>query len=186
MNANAPDVLLEKLCSGDNAAAQQAFLAYEPFLRMMVRRQLSPRVRPKFDSSDVVQSVWVNLLQSFHKGRWRFDDAPRLRAFLVKVTRNLFLNRLRRHKNALQHEVALGEGQADGLPASSQPRPSEVAQADDVWEQLLALCPLAHRELLTLKRQGLSLEEIAERTGLHPSSVRRVLYDLARRYAFDK
>jgi RNA polymerase sigma-70 factor (ECF subfamily) len=186
MSADSPDVLLEKLCSGDDAAAQQAFLAYEPYLRMMVRRQLSPRVRPKFDSSDVVQSVWVNLLQSFHKGRWHFDDAPHLRAFLVKVTRNLFLNRIRRHKHALQHEVALAGRETDSLRAPSQPRPSEVAQADDVWERLLALCPLAHRELLTLKRQGLSLEEIAERTGLHPSSVRRVLYDLARRYAFKR
>jgi RNA polymerase sigma-70 factor (ECF subfamily) len=186
MCAASPDVLLEKLCSGDDAAAQQAFLAYEPYLRMMVRRRLSPRVRTKFDSADVLQSVWVNLLQGFHKGRWHFDDAPHLRAFLIKVTRNLFLNRLRRHKNALQREEALAGREADWLLTSPQPRPSEIVQADEVWERLLALCPLAHRELLTLKRQGLSLGEIAERTGLHPGSVRRILYDLARRYAFQK
>jgi hypothetical protein len=47
MSTASPDVLLEKLCSGDDAAAKQAFLAHEPYLRMMVRRRLSPRVRPK-------------------------------------------------------------------------------------------------------------------------------------------
>jgi hypothetical protein len=35
-----------------------------------------------------------------------------------------------------------------------------------------------------LKRDGLSLDEIALRVGLHPDSVRRVLRALARRVAF--
>ena len=48
---------------------------------------------------------------------------------------------------------------------------------------MLALCPPAHRPLLDLKRQGCSLAEIAAQTGLHPSSVRRILYELARRLA---
>ena len=45
------------------------------------------------------------------------------------------------------------------------------------------LCPPAHREMLELKRQGIPLAEIAERTGLHESSVRRILYELAKRLA---
>ena len=46
---------------------------------------------------------------------------------------------------------------------------------------MLERCPPAHRELLRLKRQGLPVAEIAARTGLHEGSVRRILYDLARR-----
>jgi RNA polymerase sigma-70 factor (ECF subfamily) len=184
MSADTPEALLEKLCSGDAAAAEQALLAYEPYLRMMVRRRLSPRTRAKFDSVDIIQSVWANLLPRFRTGRWHFEDAPHLRAFLVKVTRNLFLNRLRRHRRALQRERPLVTSGADPGPPSRQPRPSEVVEAAEVWQRLLALCPPAHRDLLKLKEQGLSLEEIAARTGLHPSSVRRILYDLARRFAF--
>ncbi len=45
------------------------------------------------------------------------------------------------------------------------------------------LCPPAHRDLLDLKRRGFPLAEIATRTGLHESSVRRILYDLARKLA---
>jgi RNA polymerase sigma-70 factor (ECF subfamily) len=47
----------------------------------------------------------------------------------------------------------------------------------------MVLCPPAHRELLRLKRQGYALAEIASRTGLHEGSVRRILYELARRLA---
>jgi RNA polymerase sigma-70 factor (ECF subfamily) len=172
------DALLERLCAGDDDAACQAFRAYEPYLRMVVRRQLSGRLRAKFDSVDVVQSVWADLLTGFRSGAWKFADSASLRAFLLRATRNRFLNRLRDHRHSLAHQRPL-EGAAAGAVASAEPRPSEVAQADDLWARLLALCPPAHRELLRLKRQGLPVVELAARTGLHPSSVRRILYDLA-------
>jgi RNA polymerase sigma factor (sigma-70 family) len=183
MSIDSPTGLLEKLNSGDTAAAEEAFRAYGPYLRMIVRRQFSPRIRAKFDSVDVLQSVWAALLRGRQKGHWHFDDAAHLRAFLVKATRNHFLKHLRRHKTALERERPLAECNPDRLPPSSEPRPSQIAQAGELWERLLALCPPAHREILTLKEQGLSLDEIAARTGLHKGSVRRILYDLARRFA---
>jgi RNA polymerase sigma factor (sigma-70 family) len=171
---------LEKLCSGDAAAAEQVFRAYEPYLRMVVRRQLPARLRAKFDSIDIVQSVWADVFVGFREAGWRFPDADHLRAFLVKVTRNRFIDRVRRYHVAVERERPLGEAEQEQLPGRAQPRPSEVVRADDLWEQMLALCPPAHHELLRLKRDGCSLDEIAARTGLHKSSVRRILYDLAR------
>ena len=38
----------------------------------------------------------------------------------------------------------------------------------------------------SLKSKGLKLAEIASRTGLHESSVRRILYNLARQYAEER
>ena len=55
MTSDALDDLLEKLGSGDDAAAEEVFRAYEPYLRVVVRRMLPPNLRPKFDSVDVVQ-----------------------------------------------------------------------------------------------------------------------------------
>lgn len=184
MSADAPEVWLEKLCSGDAAAVEQAFRAYEPYLRMVVRRQLTPRLRAKFDSVDIVQSVWADVLRGFRQSHGHFTDPAQLRAFLVKATRNRFLNRVRRHKTALEREQPLAATPGGELPPARQPRPSELAQAKELWERLLALCPPAHRELLRLKQQGFPLAEVAARTGLHEGSVRRILYDLARRVAF--
>lgn len=186
MNEDPVGLLLERLCQGDAAAAEEVFRAYEPYLRMVVRRQLPGTLRAKFDSVDVVQSVWADVLQGFREAGWRFTDAAHLRAFLVKVTRNRFIDRLRQHRRALEREQPLHEHEGDALGLLQGPRPSEIAQADELWQELLALCPPAHHELLRLKRQGRSLAEIAAATGLHESSVRRILYDLSRRLAMKR
>src|SRR3954452_23870572 len=157
MNPHPLDALLERLCSGDTEAAEQVFRTYEPYLRMVVRRQLPARLRTKFDSVDVVQSVWADVLRGFREGGWRFSNAAQLRAFLTKVTRNRFIDRVRQHQRVLDHEQTRESGHLEALAAPPQPRPSEVLQADELWQEMLALCPPAHHELFRLKREGKSL-----------------------------
>jgi RNA polymerase sigma-70 factor (ECF subfamily) len=183
LSADPIETLLTKLTSGDDAAAGQVFRTYEPYLRMVVRRQLSPPLRAKFDSMDIVQSVWVHMLRGFREAGWRFADASHLRAFLVQLTRHRFIDRLRRHHRTLEHEQRFTDGGAEHDLPGDDPLPDEVLQADELWEQLLDLCPPAHREVLRLKREGALTAEVAARTGLHEGSVRRILNTLARRLA---
>ncbi len=180
---NPLEQLLERLSRGDAEAARHAFVAYEPYLRMVVRRQLTAALRVKFDSLDVVQSVWADLLEGFRAGAWRFDTPDHLRAFLVRATRNRLIDRVRREQPALLREHRLDASELDSLPQTGQPAAAEGLQAEELWQRMLALCPPQHRGLLALKRQGLPLAEIATRTGLHEGSVRRILYDLAARLA---
>jgi RNA polymerase sigma-70 factor (ECF subfamily) len=179
------DDLLARLCSGDAAAAEEVFVAFEPYLRKAIRRQLPAPLRAKFDSVDILQSVWADVLGGFREAGWRFRDADQLRGFLFVATRNRLIDRIRKHQKAVDREEPLGHGDRHVLP-SSQPRPSELAVAGDLWERIVAHCPPEHRPILGLKRQGYSLGEIAERTGLHPDSVRRILRTLARDLAFER
>jgi len=181
MNAEPLEPLLEKLNRGDMEAVEQILMVYEPYLRMVVRRYLPGRLRAKFDSVDVVQSVWVHVLHGLRASRWHFLDKPRLRAFLVRVTRHRLTSRLRHYHTALQREQP-GETDLEVLPASAQPRPSEVAQANELWEKMLALCPPKHHTLLRLRRAGMPLGEVASRTGMHEGSVRRILRRLASQF----
>jgi RNA polymerase sigma-70 factor (ECF subfamily) len=182
MNVDPLEALLEPLNRGDLQAVEQILSAYEPYLRMIVRRYLPGRLRAKFDSIDVVQSVWVHVLHGLRASRWHFMDTLRLRAFLVRVTRRRLTSRVRHFRTALQREEP-GATNLEGLPASGQPRPSEVAQANDLWQKMLALCPPEHHTLLQLRRAGLPLVEIASRTGMHEGSVRRILRRLASQLA---
>ncbi len=179
MSAAPLEAVLEQLSRGDAAAAEKVFRAFEPYLRMVVRRQLPARLRPKLDSIDVVQSIWVDVLAGLGTAAWRFADVDHLRAFLLKITRNRLIDRVRKYDAVERHEQQAVKMQPRLAGVESAPRPSEAAQAGDVWEQILALCPPAHRELVRLKREGASLDEIASQTGLHKSSVRRILYELA-------
>ena len=180
MGTDPLDLLLVKLASGDAEAISQVFRAHEAYLRMLVRRHLSGRLRAKFDSMDIVQSVWVRLLPGFREGRWHFTNARELRAFLVRVTQNHLANRIQH----VAREFEIGH-----LPAPAQDRllsnaseSGESLTAEDLWLELLALCPPAHHQLLLLRREGVPLDQIADRTGLHKSSVRRILYQLMRRF----
>jgi RNA polymerase sigma-70 factor (ECF subfamily) len=182
MSADPLDLLLERLAAGDTAAAEQVFREYEPYLRMVVRRYLPAGLRPKFDSVDVVQSVWVHVWKGLRKVAWEFSDRDHLRALLVTVTRRRLVSRFRHFRTALAREGSSGDD-LDRLPAPTRLGPEDMARADELWEKLLSLSLPAHHVLLRLRRQGFTMEEIAERTGLHEGSVRRVFRRLARQLA---
>src|SRR5205823_10516480 len=127
-------------------------------------------LRAKFDSADVLQSVWTDVIRTFREAGCRFVDIDHLRGFLFIATRNRLIDRIRQHRRVVEREEPLGECQRPSL----QPRPSEVAVANDLWERILAECPREHHRILLLRRQGYLLTEIAEQTGLHCDSVRRI------------
>ena len=183
MSIDSLDALLEKLSGGDPIAAEQAFLAYEPYLRKVVRRLLPSALRAKFDSIDVVQSVYGDILATFRAGGTRFATVAQLRVFLIKATRNRFIDRMRQYQTAARREQHIDETDPAHMTISQQPRPSESASAHELWERLLALCPSEHHPILRLRRDGASAGDIAAQVGMHEGSVRRILRELAVRLA---
>lgn len=171
--------LSERWSAGDAAAAEELFEAYAPYLRMVVRRRLTPKLRTRFDSRDVVQSVWTDALARVREGHpgWVFQDAGALRAFFTRMARNRFIDFCRRNRPSLDRERSLSTADARRLTAKND-RPSEVAQAGELWARLFAITPPDHHSVVALRSQGTPLAEIASRTGFHPSSVRRILYEL--------
>ena len=55
------------------------------------------------------------------------------------------------------------------------PTPSQDAQADDRFAQLVAGRSPQEAEVVELRRRGLTFEEIAAQTGLSERSVRRII-----------
>ena len=125
----------------------------------------------------------MDVVQGLREANWEFKTAAELRAFLVKVTRNRFLDHLRLHDRTLDHEELVPAGNLENIPGPTLSTPSKQAQADELWQRLLELCPVEHRPILRMKRGGASSEEIVAATGLHPGSVRRILRQLASQLA---
>jgi RNA polymerase sigma-70 factor (ECF subfamily) len=181
MNDQSLDQWIERLNDGDAEAVERILMAYEPYLRVVVRRKIGHRLRAKVDSVDIVQSVFANVLNGFRNGGWRFSGRPQLRAFLRQIAWRRLADRYQEHRKVLDKEQSLSDTLAFSLPEADTPRPSQVVEGREFWERVLAACPQAHREIVLLRVNGFQLNEIAERTGLHEGSVRRILYDLARR-----
>jgi RNA polymerase sigma-70 factor (ECF subfamily) len=176
------DSLLDRLRAGDEAVAGQIVAEYEPYLRVVVRRCLPDQLRAKFDSLDVMQSVWVQVIRALRGRAWQVTDRAHLQALLVTVARRRLVSRYRHYRAAITLERRRGAG-LESLPERREPQPSEVAEADELWQRMLALCPPEYHDLLRLRREGLRLREIAARTGMHEGSVRRILRRLARQMA---
>ncbi len=166
--------------TGEDDGFESFIQKYEPYLRIVARRQMSTRVRQCVDSMDVVQSAWLYVLRKL--GSNDCPDSDCLRPLLVRVIEHRLIDRARQQKSSRRREEVVADARQKSRQAA-QTRPSEHAQVAELWQQLLDLCPPQHRQLLERKREGLSLQEIADQTGLHPSSVRRVLYDLAGKLA---
>ena len=125
---DALDSLLERLTKGEMDAAGEVYRTFEPVLRVMVRRRLTPRLRAKFDSMDVVQSAWADVLKGFRDEGWRFSDREHLRAYLARVTYNHFVNYCRRHSLAVRARAAVRRRRA-ARSAPVGPAPPQRAGA---------------------------------------------------------
>jgi RNA polymerase sigma factor (sigma-70 family) len=181
MSEQSLDRWIERLNNGDAEAVEHVLSAYEPFLRIAVRRRLGRGLRSKVDSMDIVQSVFADVIRGFRNGGWRFDGRPQLQAFLRRIAWRRLADRYQEHRKALGKEQSLDDTGPANLPQSGAPRPSQVAQGREFLERVLQACPPAHRDVVRLRMSGYRHAEIAARTGLHEGSVRRILYDLARR-----
>lgn len=175
------DPWIERLNRGDSEAVERVLQSCEPSLRIAVRRRLGRRLRTKVDSMDIVQSVFAGVVPGFRNGGWRFAGRPQVMAFLRRVAWRRLADRHQEHRNALDREQSLADVPDGKIPQTPSPRPSEVAQGHEFWKRILETCPPAHQEAVRLRARGYRIGEIADRTGLHEGSVRRIFYDLARR-----
>jgi RNA polymerase sigma factor (sigma-70 family) len=175
--------LLSRARAGDEAAIRDFLSRFEQEVTTMVRSRLPRRLRTQFDSTDFVQAVWKSLLvESGHDSR-DFEDVEHFRGFLYGMVRNKVSEQQRRLTKTAKYDLAREErlyirrGDRDVARevVSPEPSPSQAVQANDRMAQLTAGKSPREIEILMLRRQGLTLLEIAERTGINERSVRRVI-----------
>jgi RNA polymerase sigma factor (sigma-70 family) len=175
--------LMARARSGDPEAIRDFLDRFEREVRVMVRARLPRKLRPRFDSGDFVQAVWQSFFADPDRTPPEFENEAHLRGFLDGVVRNKVLEQHRRLTRTAKHNlareeplyVARGDREVLREVASPDPSPSETAQAGDRFEQLIAGFGPREIEVLTLRRQGLTHAEVAERIGMNERSVRRII-----------
>ncbi|AMV40575.1 RNA polymerase sigma factor [Planctomyces sp. SH-PL62] len=179
--------LIARARAGDDEAIRTFVGRFESEVRLIVRDRLPRRLRNQFDSMDFVQAVWQSFFTDLKDGSREFENARHLRGFLAGVARNKVFEQDRRltrtGKYAVDREKPLyirrGEREyALDVPAPD-PSPSQNVQASDRLALLTAGRPAREVEILTLRHEGRTIDEIAERLGIHEKTVRRII-DAAR------
>ena len=175
--------VIRRARAGDQGATAALLGRFESEVRTMVRVRLPRALRNQFDSMDFVQAVWTSVFAAKGEELASFADAGQFRGFLAGVAKNKVYEEHRRQTRTKKYDLGREErlyvrkGERDILREvrASDPTPSENVQAVDRLDQIIEGRPEQEAQVIQLRRQGLTFEEIATRLGWNERSVRRVI-----------
>ncbi len=179
------ELLMARARAGDNAAWEELFHTCYPKVIRVVRTRLNPPMRSLYDSTDFASDVMKSLAENLD--RLDFDSIDSLMAFLAQVARQKVIDEYRKAntlKRKIDRQQPLAATDASGGAglASGSPTPSKFAQADETHAGLLHGTSREQREIIEMRRDGYSNEEISRRVGWNIRKVQRYLRDLEDRY----
>jgi RNA polymerase sigma factor (sigma-70 family) len=189
MNENCFQVLVSQAKHGDNAAAAALLDMFEADVRIIVRAHLPRVLRTRFDSMDFVQAVWESLFIGKSGDEVVFSNSNQFRQYLAGIARNKVILEYRRCTRTKKYDIAReerlfvrreGRDEPREVP-TTDPTPSQLVQASDRMRLLTQGRKPEEATVLQLRRQGLSLDEIASQTGLNERTIRRLIEYLRER-----
>jgi len=177
--------LIERVQAGDPQALAAMYAAYGAFVRGAVRRRLPHRLRKEFDSIDFAHDVWLSLCHCDFE-RYQFATPGELQGFLATVARNKVMDVCRRRimgrvhnvtrERQLAHEPDTDDDRdRDNIALSRDPTPSQLAVADERWQEIAAALPPFQLTIVERIREGFSHEEVAVMAGITDRTVRRIV-----------
>ncbi len=174
--------VLEEAQNGNQTAWETLFKECYPKVRRVVRRKLNRSMRSLYDSTDFASDVMGNLVANLD--RLNFPSVDSLLAFLAHVAEQKVIDEHRRQhtlKRDIARKQSLGGIDTNDGPVqarSAEPTPSQVVQADEVREWLMARPDETERKIIELRQLGYSTSDIAAKTGWDVRKVQRFLKKL--------
>ncbi len=143
--------LIERICAGDLAAFDELYKTFAP----LVHGILLSRV-PREEADDILQEVFLSAYKNLHTLR----DKSAVGAWLVMIARNRAAEFYRSKKPT------------EELSENLQSKENSQTEANEILNAIRSL-PDAYSETLVLRLvEGMTGQEIAEKTNLTPESVR--------------
>jgi RNA polymerase sigma-70 factor, ECF subfamily len=180
--------LAERLYARDPEAETLVVNRFTVQLVALARRELAERIRQKTSPEDAVQSAFKSFFKRLRRGKFEFSSWDSLWSLLALITlrkcsarRAHFLTARRDVRREKPLSTAFLDGSAQGNPVARGPRPDEVLALTEVVEQLLQGSSEGEQQIVQLRLQGYSIDEICQMLGRADRTVRRVLDRIRRR-----
>jgi RNA polymerase sigma-70 factor, ECF subfamily len=175
---------LNALLDGDEAAVAEFWREYGGRLNRLADRHLSPQLQRRVAADDVIQSVCRTFFRRAREGQFELADAEALWRLLcvITLTKCRLLARFHgREQRGLDREQPLAgaverSGAAPHEPAADDPPPEQAAELADELAKLLSGLDAEEQQLVELKLQERSNDEIAAQMHCSERTVRRVLH----------
>ena len=171
---DAEDVRLMQLVSGgDTGAFEELIEKHQSLVAGTVARMLGSNS----DVEDIAQQVFIRVWKSAR----RYVPRAKFTTWLLKITRNLVFNELRRAKRRAQVPLQADPG-AEEIPLKDETNPAPDAslledELQQAIEEAIMQLPESQRMALVLRRyEQLSYEQIADVLDLSVPAVKSVLF----------
>jgi len=181
--------LIEGLRRGEGQVIREFCEQYGSALERLAERHLAPGLRRRIDPEDIVQSACRTFLRRAHVGQFQLEDSEALWQLLCAITLAKVREHVRFHRRqrrALGQERPLAgeaDSQAGFQPVDSGLSPAEATEFADQYEHVLAGLDEEDRQVLELKLQECTNDQVAEQMGLSERTVRRLVKRIRARFA---
>jgi RNA polymerase sigma-70 factor, ECF subfamily len=165
--------LMRLVAQGDTSAFEQVIERHQALVAGTAARMLGSNS----DVEDIAQQVFIRVWKSAR----RYVPRAKFTTWLLKITRNLVFNELRRSKRRAQVPLQSEPG-AEEIPLKDETNPAPDAslledELQRAIEEAIMQLPESQRMALVLRRyEQLSYEEIAEVLDLSVPAVKSVLF----------
>ncbi|MCA9065718.1 MAG: sigma-70 family RNA polymerase sigma factor [Planctomycetaceae bacterium] len=155
---------MHRIRAGDDAAATELVNRYESVIRREIRFGIEDaQLSRLFESVDVCQSVLASFFTRMSLGQFDIDCPEKLVGLLIRMARNKLISHYRserRQRRDYRRTVALDTA---AIPQPQAESPGAALEVQELLQKVTDALTAEERQIIELRREGLSWQHIAER-----------------------
>ena len=185
------DRMINGLRDGEQQACSDFWNRYGPMLQGVAQKQLSDRLQRRVGSDDVVQSACRTFFRRVSSGQFELPDADALWRLMCAITLTKARRAARDHsrlKRGMDQEQYLDASPDDSTGrrpelAGSEQTPLDAVEFSDQMDKLLSNLSPQECEVLDMKLQNHTNDEIANKMNCSERTVRRLTNQIRSRWS---
>lgn len=172
--------LLRRIRSGQTDAATDLYRRYARRIQALARKQIGPALGKRVEPEEIVQSVFRTFFRRLTEGHYEVPAGEELWGLFLVMALNKVRSAARFHG---QERRDVGRTEHLAHEAQLATDDEHLATLQQVVTELLDRIPKSHSDVVSLRIEGHTVEEIASITGLSKRTTERVLQRFRARLA---
>ncbi len=174
-------ILAERVRAGDEGAAEELYQRYAQRLRGLANRQMSAGVRAVHEPEDIVQSAFRSLFRGVVSGDYEAPEGSSLWSLLAVIAIHKVRRKASRNRSVTATSITHDDSSQPELEIAAGGLTAEQFECS-LREAIEQLRP-AEQEIVQLRVQGYTVEEISDRLQRSCRTIERSLHSIREKLA---
>ncbi|MBL8817692.1 MAG: sigma-70 family RNA polymerase sigma factor [Planctomyces sp.] len=174
-------LLAERIRTGDEGAAEELYQRYALRLRGLADRQMSAGIRAMHEPEDIVQSAFRSLFRGVVSGDYVAPEGSSLWSLLAVIAIHKVRRKASRNRSVAASSMPLSDSGIAEFDVAAEGLTAEQFECS-IREAIEQLRP-AEQEIVHLRVQGYTVEEISDRLQRSCRTIERSLHSIREKLA---